>query len=174
MRIAFQRDAACFQHIRPVGHRQRHLGVLLHQQNAGALRVDVLDDVEDFLHQHRRQTHRGFIHQQERGLGHQRAANRQHLLLAARQRAAQLLQALFQAGKAAKDAIEAGLDFGFVRAGVSAHFQVFHHRQRRKDLAAFRHLHDAQPHDVLRRRQGEVVAAEAHVARSGAAATRRW
>ena len=42
-------DLACLQHIAPVGHGQGHLGVLLHQQDGGAVLVQVLDDLNDLL-----------------------------------------------------------------------------------------------------------------------------
>ena len=42
---------------------------------------------EDLLGQHRREAHRGLVEQQQLRARHQRAADRQHLLLSARQRA---------------------------------------------------------------------------------------
>ena len=41
------------QHIAPVGHRQRRLRVLLHQQDGGAVGVELADSVGNRLHQQR-------------------------------------------------------------------------------------------------------------------------
>ena len=43
---------------------QRHVRVLLHQQDGGALGVDLTDDGEDGLHDQRCQTERGLVEQQ--------------------------------------------------------------------------------------------------------------
>jgi hypothetical protein len=48
----FHHDAAVFQHVAVVGGVQRHVGVLLDQQNGGAaLAVDAHHDLEDLLGQ---------------------------------------------------------------------------------------------------------------------------
>ena len=60
----------------------------------GALGVDLGDDPEDLLDDHRRQTHRRLVEQQQPRPGHQRPADRHHLLLAAGQRSADLGAAL--------------------------------------------------------------------------------
>src|SRR6185437_13747302 len=53
---AFKDDAAVFQNIAEMRHRQRHVGVLLDQENGNALLlVEPADDREDFLHQQRRE-----------------------------------------------------------------------------------------------------------------------
>ena len=54
-------------------------------------RVDLLDRLEDLLDQDRREPERRLVEQQEPRPGHQRPADREHLLLAARQRAALLV-----------------------------------------------------------------------------------
>src|SRR5215471_5835716 len=49
-------DAADLQHVTEVGDLQGHVGVLLDEQDSDtALAVDANDDLEDFLHQLRRQ-----------------------------------------------------------------------------------------------------------------------
>jgi hypothetical protein len=96
----FHHDAAVFQHIAVVGGVERHVGVLLHQQDGGAaLAVDAHHDLEDFLGQLGRQAQAGLVEQDQVGIGHQRARDRQHLLLAAREQAGVLRGALRRIGK---------------------------------------------------------------------------
>ena len=57
-------------------------------------------------HELGRQAHRRLVEQQHLGPGHQRPADGQHLLLAARQRAARLLAPLRQAGEEREDPVE--------------------------------------------------------------------
>ena len=54
-------DLAGLQHVAPVGHGQSHVGVLLHQQDGGAVLVQFPHDVEDLLHQDGGQAHGGLI-----------------------------------------------------------------------------------------------------------------
>ena len=62
---------------------------------------------EDLLHDHRREPGRGLVEQQQPGLRHQRAADRAHLLLAARHGAGELAAALLQAREQVVDEVEA-------------------------------------------------------------------
>ena len=62
--------------------------------------------VEDVLDDQRRKAERRLVEQQQARLAHQRARDRQHLLLAARQGAGQLVLALLQA----REALELALD----------------------------------------------------------------
>ena len=101
-------DVAVLQHVGAMGDRQRHRGVLLDHQDGGALSVDGLDDVEHLLDQHRREAHRRLVHQQQPRPRHQRAPDREHLLLAARQRAAVLVGPLLEAREQRVDALEVG------------------------------------------------------------------
>ena len=73
------------------------LHVLLHQQDRHALGVDAADDGEGVLHQDRRQPEARLVEHQEPRLRHQRAADHQHLLLAAGERAGRLRRALASA-----------------------------------------------------------------------------
>ena len=93
-----QHHAAVLQHIATVGHLQRLVGVLLDQEHRHALLADLADDVEDLRDHQRRQAQRGLIQQQQARTGHQRAADGQHLLLAAGHQAGALAGALLQPG----------------------------------------------------------------------------
>ena len=74
---------AGFEQVGAVDQFEHLLHVLLDDQHGEALRPDAADQVEDLLHGERRETGRRLVHQQELGVGHQRPADRAHLLLAA-------------------------------------------------------------------------------------------
>ena len=74
------------EHVAAVRGVERHQRVLLDEQDRRALLVDLLDDVEDPLDEDRREPERRLVEQQQLRARHQRAADRAHLLLAARHR----------------------------------------------------------------------------------------
>src|SRR5512147_227061 len=81
-------DAAGLEEVGVVGQVEGHRRVLLHEQDAHPLLlVDRAHDAEDLPDHQRGQAERGLVQQQQAGAGHERARDRQHLLLAARQRA---------------------------------------------------------------------------------------
>ena len=66
-------------------------GVLFDEEDSEALiAVERADDIEDLAHDERREAERGFIEQQKARAAHQRAGDGEHLLFAARERAAAL------------------------------------------------------------------------------------
>src|SRR2546428_257155 len=82
--VAVEDDAPVLHHVAVLSEPERHRGVLLGEQDGDArLTVHAADDLEDLVHQHRRQAHRGLVEEHEPGPGHERAADRHHLLLAA-------------------------------------------------------------------------------------------
>ena len=66
------------------------------------------DQREQFLDHQRRQSERGFVQDQQPGLGHQAPADGQHLLFAAGHGAGQLAQALAQPGKGVQHLFQIG------------------------------------------------------------------
>src|SRR5882724_1024828 len=98
--------------------------VLLDQKD-GELLLDVegADDVENLPGDERGEAERRFVQQQEARPAHERARDRQHLLLAARERAPALVDALAQARKQLEDAGEIGVEIAGV-AESGAHLQV--------------------------------------------------
>jgi hypothetical protein len=64
-------------------HRERHVGVLLDQEDGGAIAIELADDGEDLGDDERREPERRLVHEQDARPRHQRARDRQHLLLAA-------------------------------------------------------------------------------------------
>ena len=72
-----------FQDVHPVGDSQRQRQVLLREQDGNLLfSAQLLDQFADRTNHRQGQALRWFIHQQYRGLRHERSANGQHLLLA--------------------------------------------------------------------------------------------
>ena len=95
--------------IAAMGEPERVIGVLLDQEDGELVAlVERADGGEDLLHHQRRQPERRLVEQQQPRPAHQRAADRQHLLLAARERAAALLPALAQARKQREHPLEIG------------------------------------------------------------------
>src|SRR5215216_4062985 len=157
-------DSACLEDVAAGGDLECDVGVLLDEQDRGALRVDVLDDVEDALDQHGGQAHRGFIQEEQFWAAHQGAADRKHLLLAAAHRARLLLHALLQAREQVEDTVHVLADTGAVVAMVGAHLKVLKHRHAVEDLAPFGALGYALADHVVGRGALDLLAVEDYLA----------
>src|SRR5262249_35669653 len=97
-------DPAVLEHIGAVSQAQRRSDVLLDQEDADAGSTDLAQYREHRLDDARREPERGLVEHEETRPGHERAADRDHLLLAARQGARQLAAAL---GEAREDLVHA-------------------------------------------------------------------
>ncbi len=137
---------------------ERELGVLLDQQDRDAFARDLQHRFEDLLHHQRREPHRRLVEQQQLRLRHQRARHREHLLLAAGQRAGGLPAALLEAGKEIEHALDVVLDRGPVAADVGAHREIFLDGQRAEHAAALGDHGEAVAHELERRAAGHVLA----------------
>ena len=137
-------DLTGLQDVGAIGAGQRLLRVLLDQQHGGALRVDLGDDLEDLRDHHRRQPHRGLVEQQHLRPGHQRPADREHLLLAAGQRAADLLRRSASRGKVSSTqssrSLASAFDANFARSNP---FRGSPDGHAGEDAAALRRLDEA-------------------------------
>src|SRR4051794_18556505 len=148
VRGAVEHDLALLHDVAVACHRKRGAGVLLDEKNGDAeVTVDFVDDRENLFHQQRRQAHRGLVHQDHLRARHQRAADREHLLLAAGKIAGKP-GALFQAREIAKDHIEIGSDLA-VPAGEGAELEVFQRGHIGDDAPAFHYLEDAAADDLV-------------------------
>ena len=78
--------------------------------------VELADDLEDLLDDDRREAHRRLVEENEDGLGHQRAADRHHLLLAARGEPGAGLAAFLKPREPGVDPLELVSDFPAARA----------------------------------------------------------
>jgi hypothetical protein len=90
--------------------------------------------------------HRRLVHAQEPGSCHQRTADRDHLLLAARQGAGELLEALLDARKQREDARQILVEFGSAAPRIGAHFEIFVDRHAWEQAPRFQHRRDAAAH----------------------------
>src|SRR5215813_11002208 len=105
---AVEHDAAVLHHVTVVGDRQRDRGALLDQQDGDVeLSPDLAETLRQFLDHDRRKAERQLVDQEQLRSAHQRAAERQHLPLAARQQAG---HAAAQVGEAGKEA-----EYGFLQ-----------------------------------------------------------
>jgi hypothetical protein len=114
--------------------------------------VDLDDDLEDLLDELRRQAHRRLVEEQQLRLGHQRAADGEHLLLAAGQRAAFWVLRSAAAGTARRRGRVSLGRSSLARALVGAHLEVLEHAHAGEDAAALGRLADAHLDDLVRRR----------------------
>ena len=83
----------------------RDAEVLLDQQDAQTVLLEPPEHLDQVLDDRRRQALRGLVHDQELRVGQQRASDRQHLLLAARELRATVLAALCETRKQVVDPV---------------------------------------------------------------------
>ena len=145
-------DRACLQQIGAIDHLQHLLHVLLDDQYGQAAGADSLHQFEHHLHHDRREPGRGFIEQKQFRIRHQRAADRAHLLLAARHGAGHLMAALLHARKQIEHERQPLVVAGARLRHEGAHLEIVFHRQARKQPAVLRHVGDAEADDAMLRR----------------------
>src|SRR5713226_2939324 len=95
---AAERDAAGVEDHDLVGEVEGKLDVLLDQENRLAFALQARDGAADLGDDQRRKAFGGLVHQQHSRISHERPPDREHLLLAPRERARHLLQPLLQPG----------------------------------------------------------------------------
>ena len=151
--VAVHHHAAVLQNVAVAREAQRHIGVLLGEQERHAfLVVEVFDDHENLLDDLRRQPHRRLVEQDHLRARHQRAADRAHLLLAARGVAGQRILALGQLGEIAIDHVDVALGRGLaVGPREGAGQQIFLDGEMAEAMAAFHHLDAAAPDQIVGR-----------------------
>ena len=111
LRRARHHDAPGLEQVGVVGEIERERGVLLDQQHAHLLvAVERAQDAEQLLARSAARARTKARRAASGAAQHQRAADRQHLLLAARERAGLLAAALLQAREIAVDALDVGGD----------------------------------------------------------------
>ena len=100
------RDAAIDHHRHRVGHIDRHTEILLDQQDRQRIVAQRLQRLRHLLDDHRRQPLGRLVHHQQAGIEQKRAADRQHLLLAAGELEAAVAAPLGQAREKLVDALD--------------------------------------------------------------------
>src|SRR6266851_9878967 len=131
---------------------------LLHQQNRDAAPGDLGEQVADLVYDEGSQSFGGLVDHDEFRVAHQRAANCQHLLLAARQHAGRGVRPGCKVGKHLQHVLQPPL------AGtpgiLDAKHQVLPHRQAREDIAVLRNVAQPQMRDPVARQSRDVAALE--------------
>src|SRR3954447_5190256 len=159
-RVVAEHHLAGLQHVTAIRDAEREVRVLLDEQDRRALLVDLGDRLVDPLHQDRRDAHRRLVEEQQLGVGHQRAPDGEHLLLAARHRARLLLLALLETREQLEDTVHVVVH-ARVAAQVGAEVEVLAHGHALEAVPSLRRLRDPEPDDVLRSRLGDLLAVEA-------------
>ena len=138
--------------------------MLSQQERHLFLVVQVFDDVEHLFNNLRRQTHAGFVQQHHAGVGHQRAPNGTHLLLATRGVGGLAGAACFEAGKVVVDLLQVACNLGLVFTGVGACHQVFFNGEVGKAVPPFHDLHHAALHQIRGRQVFNALTAQLNTA----------
>ena len=156
------RLSTCTRSATESGQRQ----VLLHQQDRQPAPLELRDHPPHLAHQQRRQAFGRLVHQQQVGIGHERPADRQHLLLAARELVGAIGRPLAQPRKQSIHLLEAPPP-----GAAAGHLEVLPHAQRREDAPALRHQRHAQLDHAERGQAADlgVLVADAALARRGEA-----
>src|SRR3954470_9627483 len=106
-RAARNHHASRLDEISLIGQLEGHRAGLLDEQHADALLlVDRAEDPEELLHDEWRKAERRLVEEQQLRPQHERARDREHLLLAARKGAGLLATAFLEAGEVAIDALQ--------------------------------------------------------------------
>src|SRR5215467_963104 len=141
-------DVSYFEQIGTVNEIEELLHVLLNNQYRQALPTDPAHEIEYLLHDQWRKSGRGLVEQQQLRPRHQRTCDRAHLLLAARQRAGELVAPFREAREQLVDPAEAlGEMFPRLRY-IGADAQILLDTQFWKQPAVFRHLGNAARDDA--------------------------
>ena len=140
-----QHHLAGLQHIAAIGDGKRHGGVLLDHEDGGALLVDGLDDLEHLIDEGRRQAHRRLVHADQARPRHQGPPDGHHLLLAARERAGELLAPLLDAREQAVHPLQIIVQILAIAARVGAHLEVLEHGHAREQPPRLGHRCNAEP-----------------------------
>ena len=143
-----------------MGYPERHVGVLLDEEDRRPRGVDLPDDLENRLHELWGEAERRLVQEQEARAGEERAADGEHLLLAARERPGTLIETLLQAREQREHAVAIAPDVLAVRAREGAQVEVFVDGEIGKDAAPLGDLRQAEAQDLVRRPSREVLAVE--------------
>ena len=140
------------------GDRRRDPDVLLDDEDrhVGFL-AETQQHLLDLRHDHRRKTLGRLVHDQELRIRHQRARNRQHLLLAAGELRAAVVATLGQAGEGVVDAL-GGPGAALARL---RHSQVLVDRQRAPQPPSLRNVANAKASNSRGSKTHELLAAHA-------------
>jgi len=166
LRRPVQANPAGVQQVGVVAAFQRKLYVLLDKQDGDAGPGKIQDDVEDLLDDLRCKTERWLVKHQQLRLGHQRAADGKHLLLAAGHAAGHAVTAFFQDREKLEDLVPERLEGLAATADMRGH-QIFLDGQPLEDLPALGAVGKAHAHHLFRPRARDRLAVELDGSRGG-------
>src|SRR2546423_5274091 len=155
-RIAAPDHPAFFEHIVYVGHACERAQVLVDEQDRQPGALQPLDRAVDLDADERREPFGRFVEDQEARIGHQRPADRQHLLLAAGELVAIVALARLELRKEREDFLQRPFALRRGRDEVLAHGEV------REYLPSFGHQTEAGLGDAIGRKMLHGLALKAH------------
>src|SRR5688572_29108363 len=164
-RIAAEGDAPLLHQVEALRHAQRHVRVLLDEEDGRAVAVQIGDDGEDLLDDERGEPKGRLVHQQELRPRHQGARYGEHLLLAAGKRAGELRRALFEPGEPAENALDVPIEI--IVTLVGAGMQILDDAHGREYQAVLRDQGDAACDYRMGRKSRDFLAGKANRAFSG-------
>src|SRR3989442_1852264 len=158
-------DAARLEEVGVIGEVERRRDVLLDEQDAHALlAVDGAHDAEDLAGDERRESERGLVEEEQARPQHERAPDREHLLLAPGEAPGGLTPSLAQHRKIVVDPREVPRRRARRAPRIGAEPEIFLHGELHERPAPLRHVRDSQADDVLGRPARDARAVEADLA----------
>src|SRR5204863_3342584 len=127
-----------------------------------AFALEVLEHCDYLLHDHRRQAFGRLVEQEQQWIEHERARDRQHLLLAAGELEAEVALARAQARKQLENPLQRPAP---IAARAREHGEVLAHGEAWKDAALLRYEADAEPRYGIGRQRRDIAIAVADAAR---------
>src|SRR5215470_2083655 len=161
-RGAVQGDVSRFEKVGAVGQLEGHGRVLLHEDDGEAAARQLADGARDLAHHDGSEAERRLVEEQAAGPGHEPAPDGEHLLLAARERAAALLPPLAQPREELVYVLEIAGDGAAIRALIGAHAEIVEHGELGEDLPTFGHQHEAAGHALEGQEARDVLVEVAH------------
>src|SRR5580658_3335765 len=157
-RAALENHPAMPHDVEAMGDAQGNGQFLLDQQDRNIARGDFLQELGNALDQLGRQTLGRLVDHNEIGIAHQRAADGEHLLLAARQHAGRGIGALAELGEEAVAILEAPARR--LASALDAEQQILRHGQRREDGAVLGYIAEPEMGDLIGLEAGDRPALE--------------
>src|SRR5215470_5097286 len=148
-RVSAPAHASALEHVMAVGKSSEDFEILVHDQDRLAAALELTQHFPDLAADDGGEAFGCLVQDQQLGVGHQGACDRQHLLLPARELAAHLRSALADPGKELEDRI-GGPTRRAARSRARGRGQIFPHREARKDAAPFRHQAEPELGDAER------------------------
>src|SRR5262249_13850313 len=167
-RVSAPAHASALEHVMAVGKAREHLEILVHDQDRLAAALELAPDFPDLAADDGGEAFGWLIPDPQLPVGHQRAGDRQHLLLSARELAAHLRSALVDPGKKREDRVS-GPTRRAAGSRARGRGQILPHRKAWKDAAPFRHQAKPELGDAERGEPAQLPSLE----RDAAAVRRR-